>query len=36
MAGMVGDVQGISGNALKDIPALELDSGEEEPLIEEE
>jgi hypothetical protein len=30
MAGMVGDVQAISGNALKDIPALELDPGDEE------
>jgi len=32
MAGMIGDVQAISGNALQDIPALELDSefGEDE------
>ncbi len=29
MAGMIGDVQAISGNALQDIPALELDSDEE-------
>lgn len=26
MAGMIGDVQGISGNALQDIPALELET----------
>src|SRR5207247_2301832 len=25
MAGMIGDVQGISGNALQDIPALQLE-----------
>jgi hypothetical protein len=34
MAGMIGDVQAISGNALQDIPALELeleDDEEEEP-----
>jgi hypothetical protein len=30
MAAMVGDVQAISGNALKDIPALELESGDED------
>jgi hypothetical protein len=30
MAGMIGDVQAISGNALQDIPALELDTEEEE------
>jgi hypothetical protein len=35
MAGMVGDVQAISGNALKDIPALELDPDEEQPAIGE-
>ena len=29
MAGMIGDVQAISGNALQDIPALELDDDEE-------
>lgn len=29
MAGMIGDVQAISGNALQDIPALELDTDEE-------
>jgi len=34
MAGMVGDVQAISGNALKDIPALELDAADEDILIE--
>jgi hypothetical protein len=26
MAGMIGDIQAISGNALKDIPALELET----------
>ena len=35
MAGMVGDVQAFSGNALKNIPALELESGEEEPAFAE-
>jgi len=35
MACMVGDVQAISGNALKDIPALELESGEQEPYFGE-
>ena len=30
MAGMIGDVQALSGNALKDIPALELEPGEEQ------
>ncbi len=29
MAGMIGDVQGISGNALLDIPALELEADED-------
>ncbi len=29
MAGMIGDVQAISGNALQDIPALELDTDED-------
>jgi len=29
MAGMIGDVQAISGNALQDIPALELETEEE-------
>jgi hypothetical protein len=33
MAGMVGDVQGISGNALKDIPAFQLEYGEEDVLL---
>lgn len=33
MACMVGDVQAISGNALKDIPALELESHEHEPAL---
>jgi hypothetical protein len=31
MAGLVGDIQVLSGNALKDIPALELEAGEQEP-----
>jgi hypothetical protein len=31
MAGMIGDMQGLSGNALRDIPALELEPGEEQP-----
>lgn len=35
MAGIVGDVQAISGNALKDIPALELEPGEHEPALVE-
>lgn len=35
MAGMVGDVQAISGNALKDIPALELEAGEEDVSLPE-
>lgn len=30
MAGMIGDVQAISGNALQDIPALELDLDDDE------
>lgn len=30
MAGMIGDVQAISGNALQDIPALELETDEDE------
>ena len=33
MAGMVGDVQAISGNALKDIPALELETETREYLL---
>jgi hypothetical protein len=32
MAGMIGDVQAISGNALQDIPALELEADDEELL----
>ena len=28
MAGMIGDVQGISGNALRDIPALQLEDSD--------
>lgn len=30
MAGMIGDVQGISGNALQEIPALEIETDEDE------
>jgi hypothetical protein len=30
MAGMVGDVQAISGNALKDIPSLEMEISDED------
>jgi hypothetical protein len=36
MAGMVGDVQAISGNVLKDIPALGLDTAGEEDRLPEE
>ena len=36
MAGMVGDVQAISGNALKDIPSLELEGGDGDVSLEEE
>lgn len=31
MAGMIGDVQGLSGNALQDIPVLELEDQTDEP-----